>query len=307
MKRTLLIFILIFASYSLAICQGFYNKNRNRNFVVSAGTGTAHYYGDLAKSGDHLNISPNIALGARYNIYRWFSAGAEFTWFMLKGNDNTDPVKETRNLSFHSHNFEINAVAHVSLFEEDQRFYMRSFANPYLYGGVGFVSYNPRAKLDGKSYNLRKLNTSGEDYSGFTVSFPVGIGVRFRLNPFFNITLDGGYRFLISDHLDDVSGGIYPDPSSFGSNEEARLLSDRTWETLPEGEPTWAEQGKEFRGNPDNNDGYFILNIKVEYYLGEIGLSNSSRRRKVKSNKSYKIKAQKNRSNKNINRRKRRY
>jgi hypothetical protein len=301
MKKSILILTGLLFCAVLALGQGFYNKNRNRNFIVSAGTGTTHYYGDLAKEGDHFNIKPNLALGARYNFYRWFSAGAELTWFMLGGNDNTDPGKEIRNLSFQSHNIELSTVVHVSLFEEDRRFYMRTFANPYLYGGIGLVNFNPTAELDGERYNLRKLNTSGEDYSNFTVSFPVGAGVKFRVNPFFNVVLDGGYRFLITDNLDDVSSGIYPDPASF-SDEVARKLSDRTYETLPAGTPTWAEQGKNFRGDPSNKDGFFIFNVKVEYYLGELGTS-STFGRKIKTNKSGKIKPPKRRTNKQINRR----
>jgi len=302
MRKPILIVSIIILFGNLVFGQGFYNKNRNRNFIISAGTGTTHYYGDLAKNGDHSNIRPNFAVGARYNFYRWFSAGAELTWFMLAGNDETDPGKTLRNLSFQSHNFELSTVVHVSLFEEDRRFYMRTFANPYIYGGVGFVNYNPTAELDGERYNLRKLNTSGEDYGSFSISFPVGAGIKFRINPFFNVVLDGGYRFLMTDHIDDVSSGIYPDPASF-TDETARLLSDRTWETLPDGTPTWAEQGKNFRGDPNNNDGYFIFNIKVEYYLSEIG-SGRSYGRQIRTGKSGKIKPPKRRSSKYINRRK---
>jgi len=302
MRKPILIVSIIILFGNLVFGQGFYNKNRNRNFIISAGTGTTHYYGDLAKNGDHSNIRPNFAVGARYNFYRWFSAGAELTWFMLAGNDETDPGKTLRNLSFQSHNFELSTVVHVSLFEEDRRFYMRTFANPYIYGGVGFVNYNPTAELDGERYNLRKLNTSGEDYGSFSISFPVGAGIKFRINPFFNVVLDGGYRFLMTDHIDDVSSGIYPDPASF-TDETARLLSDRTWETLPDGTPTWAEQGKNFRGDPNNNDGYFIFNIKVEYYLSEIG-SGRSYGRQIRTGKSGKIKPPRRRNSKYINRRK---
>ena len=131
---------------------------------------------------------------------------------MLAGDDQTDPIKEVRNLSFKSHNIEFNTTVQVSVFEEGGRFYTRPFANPYGYVGVGLLSYNPTAKLpnDDTRYNLRKLNTSGEDYSGLTVAFPVGFGVKFRVNPFINVAIDGGYRILLSDHIDDVSGGVYP-------------------------------------------------------------------------------------------------
>lgn len=299
MKHIILILTGLLFCTEVVFGQSFYNNSRNRNLILSVGTGTTHYYGDLAKNGDHSNIRPNLAIGARYNFYRWFSAGSEFTWFMLAGHDNTDPGKVTRNLSFQSHNFELSGVIHVSLFEEGRRFYTRQFANPYIYGGIGLVSYNPKAKLpdDSKRHNLRKLNTSGEDYSGITASFPVGLGVKFRVNPFLNVVLDGGYRFLLTDHIDDVSSGVYPDPVSF-SDETARLLSDRTWETLPDGEPTWAEQGKMFRGDPNDKDGYFIFNIKLEYYFTEI-----KRSQKIGGTKSRKLKPPKRRTNKQINRR----
>jgi hypothetical protein len=291
-KQMMLVLSVLLLLSQLVFSQGFYNQNRNRNFLISAGTGTAHYYGDLARDGDHFqNLNPNFAIGARLNFYRWLSAGAEVTWFMLRGDDANDPGKAIRNLSFQSHNFEVSAFIQISAFEEDRRFYARNFANPFLYAGVGFVNFNPTAELEGQRYNLRKLNTSGENYSNIALSFPAGAGVKFRVNAFFNIVVDGGYRFLLTDNLDDVSNNVYPDPASF-SDEVARKLSDRTYETLPPGTPTWAEQGKHFRGNPQNNDGYFIFNIKVEYYLTEIGI-NSTYRRRIKSMKSGKVKAPK--------------
>ncbi len=305
MKKTILLIIGFLFCTEIVFGQGFYNKNSTRNLVISAGTGTTHYYGDLAKSGDHSNIKPNFALGARYNFYKWFSAGTELTWFMLVGDDKTDPVKEIRNLSFQSHNFEFSGIIYASVFDETGKFYMRQIANPFFYGGIGLVSYNPTAELNGQRYNLKKLNTSGENYSGFAAVFPVGGGVKFRLNSFVNIVADGGYRFVLSDHLDDVSSGIYPAPSSF-TDKTARLLSDRTWETLPPGTPTWAEQGKDLRGDPDNNDGYFIFNIKVEYYLAQIGRSGPSKfKSKTRNKNRNKIKPPKRRSSKFINKRRR--
>ena len=88
-----------------------------------------------------------------------------------------------------------------------------------------------------------------------------------RLEPGFNIALDGGYRFLITDYLDDVSSGIYPTPSSF-DNDLAKRLSDRSGELGAD--PTFAEQGRMVRGDPNNKDGYFITNVKLEYYFKQI-------------------------------------
>lgn len=266
-RLLLLLLVACTAVPDSALGQGFYNKSRYRNFLIGAGTGTTHYYGDLAKPGDHSNIKPNFHISARYNFYRRISAATELTWFMLSGTDRKDPIKAPRNLSFRSHNVEWNLLLRLSLMEVN-RYYLRSFANPYIYAGVGLVNFNPAAQLDGEMYQLRPLRTEGLNYGSFAMSFPMGVGVNFKLNAFFDIGLEGGYRFTTSDYLDDVSSGIYPAPSSFQS-EIARRLSDRSGELGAN--PTFAEEGRSVRGDPSENDGYFIFNIKAEYYLAQIG------------------------------------
>jgi len=66
-----------------------------------------------------------------------------------------------------------------------------------------------------------------------------------------------------TDYLDDVST-VYPGINSF-SDPVAAALSDRGHEL----DLSPKAQGK-IRGNPEKNDGYFIVNVKVEYYLQSI-------------------------------------
>ena len=269
MKKLILVFVILGLS-ELGYGQQFYSGGRSRNFILGAGTGASFYFGDLAADGDFSNIKPNLAIGARYNFRDRFSVESQFTWFMLTGDDSKDPIKEARNLSFQSHNFELNLVGHISLFPEANMFYQRPLANPYLYAGIGVVNFNPTAKLDGTKHSLRPLKTEGPEkaYSAFTMSIPMGLGVKFRVTPFLNLNVDGGFRYVLSDYLDDVSSGEFPDPLSFES-DIARRLSDRSGELGAN--PTWAESGKNFRGNPNANDAFFILNIKVEYFFSNIG------------------------------------
>ena len=75
MKKTILILTGLLFCAEIVLSQGFYNKNRNRNLVLTAGTGTTSYYGDLAKDGDNSNIRPNLGIGARYNFTDGFQLG----------------------------------------------------------------------------------------------------------------------------------------------------------------------------------------------------------------------------------------
>lgn len=271
MRQIILIILLVFIA-DIGFSQSFYRNRRTRNLILNAGTGGAFYFGDLAADGDYSFVKPNLALGARWNFYDRYSLEAQLTWFMLTGDDSKDPVKEKRNLSFQSNNFELNLVAHVSLYSEAYQFYARPMFNPYVYGGIGLLNFNPTAKLDGERYNLRKLETEGPDhtYGPFTVSFPVGLGVKYRATPFLNINLDGGFRFVLSDYLDDVSSGEYPDPDNL--DEVTRKLSDRSGEVGVN--PTYAERGTEIRGNPSKNDAYMMINIKVEYFFSNLNFGN---------------------------------
>ncbi len=153
--------------------------------------------------------------------------------------------------------------------------------SPYLLAGVGFFSYNPQAKYNGKWIDLQPLSTEGQ---GFTISnnpvpkpyklkqmsIPVGLGVRYELGSAFNVRAEFVYRILNTDYLDDIST-TYIDPSLFAQNgltgnrlSNALLLNDRKWELDPTAITVEGDQ----RGNPNNKDSYFSFNVKIGYIIG---------------------------------------
>jgi hypothetical protein len=136
--------------------------------------------------------------------------------------------------------------------------------------------FNPKTELDGKKYALQKYQTEGVKYSRFQPVIPVGLGARIHVNPFFNILIEGGYRFTFTDYLDDVSKRRYPSLDELGvaNYDDIRFrLSDRRFEIGTEPGPPLPDVDEEkrttvgVRGNPTENDGYFILNISLQYYL----------------------------------------
>jgi hypothetical protein len=145
-----------------------------------------------------------------------------------------------------------------------QRFYQRPKFNVFAFAGVGLLYMNPRAeRQNGEKVALQPLQTEGTKYSRFQPVIPYGLGVKYMVDPFFNVVVEGGYRMTFTDHLDDVSIERYPDPASLKS-DLSREMSDRRRERDPD-YPILPGLGK--RGNPENNDGYFLLNVKVQYYL----------------------------------------
>lgn len=259
--------------------QSFYAMRRSRNIIASVGTGTASYFGELKNDGDYLDAKPSLNFGLQYFLNRHLSVRSEITWYQLSGTDakaNDDRV--IRNLSFRSNNYEINACAIYALNPMGRRYYQRPALNFYGFAGVGLTYINPKAYYNGEWVALAPLHTEGKSYSQFQPVIPFGLGLRIKQGPFFNICVEGGYRLTFTDYLDDVSSRRYPDPASL-SSDLARALSDRRKERDPS-YPTGPGVG--VRGNPNTNDGYFLLNVKLEYYLPYNFMANSAQQKTFK-------------------------
>jgi len=280
MNKIIVIVLVGFLGLPLAgSSQSFYALRRDRNFLVSIGTGTANYYGEMVNPGEWGDLKPNVAIGAEYYLTNRISARAELTWFQLSGNDaDADDDRVERNLSFRANALELSALGAINLTPMGLRFYQRSKLNFHGFAGVGLMYFNPKAKYQGEWHALHPLKTENKDYSRFQFVIPLGIGARIKLDPFFNILIEGGYRITFTDYLDDASSTRYVDVALL-KNELARALSDRRVEidTQPS-RPT--EVGK--RGNPDENDGYFIANITLQYYIPKLMFTNYSKLYNVK-------------------------
>ena len=262
MKKLGLILIFIFILTPYLDAQSFYNRKRNRKFIVSAGTGISSYFGELSNDGDFLDTKLNLDFGLQYRITNNILVGASLILFQLQGDDAEADGggRKERNLSFRSNNTELNIGARYNLLPEGERFYQRKPVNFHLFIGLGITWYSPTAKLDGKRYTLRSLETEGVKYAPFTAVIPLGAGVKLMVSPYFNLVLEGGYRLTFTDYLDDVST-VYVDQATF-TDPIAASLADRGPELGGELRSVGTK-----RGNPGFNDAYFILNAKVEYFI----------------------------------------
>jgi hypothetical protein len=239
--------LILFTGAFVASAQSFYAARKERSLLLVAGTGTSTYFGEMADNGDYFDARPNLNVGLQYYLNNRFSLRTEITWFTLKGSDAASKQPEDgriqRNLSFTSQNYEVNLSGIVSL---------------------------------GQKYALRPLRTELVDYSSFGVVIPYGLGMRFKIHPLANISVEGGYRKTFTDYLDDVST-VHAAQSSF-TDPIAQALTDRR----PEIGLSLVEPGHR-RGNPKYMDSYFLLNVKLEYYLPTEFLSANSSKKLYKS------------------------
>jgi hypothetical protein len=275
----LLIIALLLSLVQLASGQSFYALRRERSLIVTGGSGTATYFGELSNDKDYIDAKPNITAGLQYYITNRINIRAEAIWFQLSGSDaKADPTGEfdrkVRNLSFNSNNLELDLTGSLNLYRMGNRYYRRPAFNIYGFGGVGLLYFNPTTEYQGKKVALQPLHTELVNYSRIAVVIPFGLGARIKLSPYANLAIEGGYRKTFTDYLDDVST-VHNDASKF-SNPLAKLLSDRGpevgWRLEPDGHR---------RGNPLTKDGYMLLSVKIEYYLpGNFQLGGSGIKKK---------------------------
>lgn len=255
---------------------------------VFAGIGASQMLGDLGGgSGDAKRLGDiNIGatnfggtIGYRYKVSPKAALRFSTSYLILKGDDalTSNEGRKSRNLSVRTRVIEFTPMIEYYLVSDDipktTRYRGGSYrggmkgSGPsiglYIATGISVFSYNPTAELNGTTYDLRDLGTEGqglepgsEKYSTVDIALPVNIGFRINFDQYWSATLEAAARFTATDYLDDVSTDYYDNAEiaqAYGS--EAALLADRRENT--------SGQAGGIRGNPDNNDAYFYLQIHI--------------------------------------------
>ena len=261
-------------------------------FELGASIGMMNCFTDLGGKkggGKHsftdLNLRNSKFAGSIYfsASYKYFiSARFEGTFGRVKASDHilsnsSSPFRYQRNLSFRS------TINEMTLMAEIHPFYFKPFPkgsklpkySPYLVGGIGYFSFNPKAKLGKTWTELKPLSTEGEGFEEYPdrkpyklrqFNFPLGLGVKYKISSTVNTGVECLYRFLHTDYLDDVSTA-YIDREVFAKHfsgsklAEALELQDRKNEINPASSAFANEQ----RGNPNTNDSYFSINVRIGY------------------------------------------
>ncbi len=275
------------------------------------GGGVSNFLGDLGglnKIGTHYSYadlemvltSPSASLGYRYRINKRFASRTEFSYLQVKGDDKLtlEPFRHNRNLNFKSNIFEFSTVVELSLSFDRHgnkyhikktmfRRYKQYSSYYYLFVGIGGFYFNPKANYGGTWYNLHDLSTEGQGlpgsnskpYKRISISIPIGIGLRYKLNERWTLGLEYNFRKTFTDYIDDVSSTYYDKGKLMQyKGPVAVALADPSLglikgATDPNGNGSGAQ-----RGNIKDKDSYMNLQLKVGYVL-----KNKKRRRITKA------------------------
>lgn len=271
LKKTVLVFYLFAATASAQVWLG--------RSEIGYTVGGMNYIGDL--NDQTMFDRVNLAMGGFYRLNfdeRW-SLRVDIDYGHVEGG-NPDYIKR-RNLSFRSYIFEGSLRAEFNFFPfslRDDHF----FWTPYLFGGIGFFSFNPKAyytdPVTGESqwYELQPLGTEGQGtalapdrptYTLKQISMPFGVGVKYHPSKSLTLSAEYGFRKTWTDYIDDVST-TYVDNSQLAyiHGNVAAALADRSGEV----EPGYVNAAGIKRGDDSLDDWFAYFNVSVSLKLDYI-------------------------------------
>lgn len=284
----------------------------NKDFGVRVGTGS--YFGDLSDAQPTASGPSAISMTqaryglggfGRYMFNDYFGASVGLQWIYLTADDaNSEiPSHYSRNLRFKNNIIELTGRGEMHFLQVGDlggSFRYRLGFNAFIFAGVGVFYHNPKAEYQGKTYALQPLKTEGKSYSLIQPCVPLGLGLQFRYNKRHMLGCEIGWRYTMTDYLDDVSTNYVTETHT---DPIAAALSDRSVELEGSGDPLFlgsAYYGKGSlsnpenpspRGNPDVKDSYFTFMVQYSYALKNKKMKFSTRRydfarRKVKKRRS---------------------
>jgi hypothetical protein len=274
--------IRLFAGLAAAVLTLTATTARAQDKEIGLFLGAAMYQGDLTfKQVTLSETKPSIGLQGRYYFNPRFDLRAALTAGWIEGSDDNygslndpDPNARSRylrHLSFKSHVYELSLQGELNLLPYISNSKKYRFS-PFVFGGVSVFHFNPKAQLDGTSewVALHDLHTEDPNrYSLLQPSIPYGIGIKYSLGNFWNLSLEVGQRKLFTDYLDDVSDHYANNPDLL--SDQAKKFSDRTWEvdpsklTYPKGES---------RGDPTDKDMYVFAGFTISKTIRRFSCTN---------------------------------
>lgn len=203
-RAYLLITVLVILTSSASFAQ---------QYAVDLFAGLSNYQGDMMEKRYSMrNAKMVLGVGGSYIFNGHFRVRGLISLAKLGANDQyaSDPTLVARNLNFSTSLTEVSLTAHYDLLDLD---YFKF--TPYLFGGIAVFRFNPYTNdsVYGKVF-LKPLSTEGQGlalypdrkpYSLTQISFPVGAGIRFRVNDNIAIAWEVGLRKTNTDYLDDLS------------------------------------------------------------------------------------------------------
>ncbi|MCF0203163.1 MAG: outer membrane beta-barrel protein [Bacteroidaceae bacterium] len=185
--RVLITIALLLLSLSEVRAQG----DVEYRLEVGVSAGGVNYMGDY-NSNPLKCWQPSVGAVVRRVINPYMDIRAEFSWGILKGDyidkNNFYPLTPVEKTGFKNTLYDIKAVYEYNFwpYGTGRDYHRAKRIVPYIFAGLGATIVS----TDGKTV--------------FTGNLPIGVGGKFKVADRWNIGLEWGFQFTLSDKLDGI-------------------------------------------------------------------------------------------------------
>lgn len=239
--------------------------------------GASGYMGDINPENPLAFNDWSAGAFVKYNLDHTWGIRGNFAYANTYAYDANSPVKSRRdrNLGFFGAIMEGSLVVDFNFFKWlPQR--GRVVYTPYIFAGVGVVSFDPKWYVPLANGSLRKVHLRGmrteydkthnpAPYPKFAYSVPFGAGFRYNLRGPWSVGVELGYRLTLTDYLDDVSGNYSTASLSPPSLPAGKGVSD--WRYLAYGGLNPSGIAGTQRGDGRPNDSFMTVGITLSFTI----------------------------------------
>lgn len=166
----------------------------SQKIEIGGGLGAMNYKGDISPDlhPSFAQVGGHILL--RYNLKKdvTFRLGANLGSIYANDKDVSDPFNKLRGQSFKTSMREVSLITEYNFFSYQYSRFHKDWS-PYVFGGVGLMSFSPS-------------NTPISDYKQAGVVIPFGVGIKYNLAGPWDLNLEFGTRKTFTDYLDNLGG-----------------------------------------------------------------------------------------------------
>ena len=257
------------------------------NTEIGFSSGAIGYWGDLQNkliTMSQAGVCGGLMLRNPLHANVAVRFSANYGTIQAKDSKSNDPERIKRNLSFRSRLVEYGLsgefllpITHKVMGSDGITPSKIAYPiMPYFVVGMHLFHFNPQAEYKGTWYDLKPLNTEGQNlnrpqaknYSLTQISIPLGFGLKYKLTSRANLAVEFSGRKTLTDSLDDVSTS-YPDLAAqkFSNGDIGYKLSWRGNEINGQENKVIPEGTR--RGNSDNNDWYVLSTVSFRVKLAK--------------------------------------
>lgn len=232
--------------------------------------GLGYYIGDLNPY-KHYPPGTKLAGGLvyRYNFNDRYALRLQglFGTLQASDSDSDDSLQVLRNLNFKSPLIETSLLLEINFFKYRSKGKEGRNWTPFVFGGLAYFHFNPKAQLDDTWYELQPLGTEGqgtsgrggEGYARDAICIPFGAGLKLNVGRI-DFQLEWGMRRTYTDYIDDVSG-TYVDNNvlAFENGPLAAQLADPS-------DQVETNAGRA-RGDSNTRDWYVYSGLGITYII----------------------------------------